>query len=112
MLRSISLACLATAAALAAPGLAGATTFCVNNPAGCSGTAVSSANFESQALQGAHRNDGQPELVVVAPGAYTNSDTFVAGGDDPLELRGSGIGTTTFTSTGTANAQVIRTNNV
>lgn len=107
-----SLVGLTVAAALALPGVAGATTFCVNGPAGCDGTAVFGADLESKALQGAHRDDGAADLVVLAAGTYTNADTIEAVGDDPLEIRGAGKGSSVLTSGASSNIMVLRLNTV
>jgi hypothetical protein len=93
----------AIALALAIPASAGATTFCVGQPAGCVGIAVPANQLETGALQASQLNNGQPDLIVIGPGTYVDSDTFTLGaGTDALEIRGSGKDATKLTSTGVA----------
>jgi PASTA domain len=91
------------ACALAIPTSAGATTFCVGQPAGCSGVALTASQLETEALHSSQLNNGQPDLIVLGPGVYVDSDSFTLGaGTDALEIRGSGEDATVLTSTGVA----------
>jgi hypothetical protein len=78
--------------ALVAP--AGATTFCVPgfDPERCpdDGQNVAQADLET-ALQ-SDATDGEPDELVVAPGTYTDADTFSPSGSDPLTVEGAGAG--------------------
>ena len=78
------------AGALAVPSTAGATTFCVESPAGCSGTDLTGLEAESQGLTGAHRSDGDPDLVWFAVGVFADTATWQPAGSDGLVVRGSG----------------------
>ncbi|HSI81981.1 MAG TPA: choice-of-anchor Q domain-containing protein, partial [Solirubrobacterales bacterium] len=100
--------CLAALALLALPAAAGATTFCVPNfHAACpdNGTNVAEANLET-AMQ-ASGSDGQADEVRVAPGTYTDPDTFTPQGSDPLTVEGAGAAATELTSSSAANAYVL-----
>ncbi len=66
---TVGLACCASSAS--------ATTLCVDGPTGCSGIAVAKADLQSGALSGGAApagtfNDGQPDLIRLAPGTYTS----------------------------------------
>jgi hypothetical protein len=96
------------AIALAIPTSAGATTFCVGSPAGCSGVAVSANQLESGALHSSQLNNGVPDQIVIGPGVYVDADSFTLGaGTDPVEIRGSGPNSTVLTSTGAASGTLL-----
>ena len=96
------------ACALAIPTSAGATTFCVGQPAGCSGVAITANNLESGALHSAQLNNGVPDEIVIGPGVYVDPDSFTLGaGTDALEIRGSGPNSTVLTSTGAASGTLL-----
>ena len=98
-------------ASLALPAAASATTFCIDAPPGCGGTAINGASgdtIETQALQGVERFDAQADVVWFAAGTYTNSDSWAPSGSDALEMRGTAPGTV-LTSSSTANTFVVTT---
>ena len=106
MHRTVSLAGIAAAVALAVPGVAGATTFCVNGPAECSGFATPAHDLQNT-LQGPHRADGQADTVFIGPGTYTSPGSWRVLGKDALEIRGSGRGKTVLTSSASQNIYVL-----
>jgi hypothetical protein len=99
---------LPVAMALAIPTSAGATTFCVGSPAGCSGVAVPANQLETGALHSSLLNNGAADEIVIGPGEYVDADSFTLGaGTDPLEIRGAGPDSTVLTSTGAASGTLL-----
>ena len=92
-----------------------ATTFCVPtfDPARCpnDGLNVAQANLET-AMQ-SDASDGEADTVVVAPGTYTDPDSFETAGTDALTIEGAGAGgaadptATRLTTSSTANIYVV-----
>jgi hypothetical protein len=88
--------------ALAAPSLASASTYCVNEPAcvkaggieeGTDGTALQSA-FTAAA---GHANSGGPDRVLIGAGRYTRTGGLEYSGDEVI-VKGAGEGVTTITA--------------
>jgi hypothetical protein len=87
-----SVVALATAAALAAPGLASASTYCVGNPGGtCDVSKPASASGLEQALYDAQSSAGVPDVVRIGPGTYTGSFAYYS--TNEVDIQGSGAST-------------------
>ena len=87
------------AAALVLPASAGATTFCVGEPAGCSGLDLSAGQLDSGAMHSSLLSNGAPDEIVLGAGTFSDPQGFSLGGIDPVEIRGAGRDATVLTST-------------
>ena len=118
LLRHLPPAVVAPIVALAAmltAAPAQATTFCVPtfDPARCpnDGLNVAQANLET-AMQ-SDASDGEADTVVVAPGTYTDPESFDTAGSDALTIEGAGAGgaadptATRLTTSSTGNIYVV-----
>jgi hypothetical protein len=106
-MRQLAIA-LGTAAALAFPGAATATTFCVPTfHAACpdNGTNVAQPNVET-AMQ-SNSTDGVADRVVIDAGTFTDTGSFQTAGTDALEVVGAGRGKTFLTSSASGNIYVV-----
>jgi len=109
-----AIAAIALCAVLAAAS-ARATTFCVPafDPERCpdNGSNVAQADLET-AMQ-SEAADGEADTVIVAPGTYSDPDTFEPTGADPLTIEGAGAGeagdpqATRLTTESSANVYVV-----
>jgi hypothetical protein len=96
------------AVALVLPAGAGATTFCVAQPAGCNGVALSAGQLESGAMKSPLLANGVADEIVIGPGTFVDPDSFtLTPGTDPVEIRGSGPDATVLTSTSTVAAVLL-----
>ena len=94
---------------------AGATTFCVPgfDPVRCPDNGENVAQADPEVAMQSDAGDGIPDIVIVAPGTYTDSDTFSPAGSDPLTVEGAGAGTaadpeaTRLTSSASGNQFVL-----
>jgi hypothetical protein len=90
-MRIIAVIALSAAAALAAPALASASTYCVGNLGGaCDVPKPATAGGLQQAL-GEAQNSGGPDLVRIGPGTYTGNFTYASLSE--VDLQGSGSAT-------------------
>jgi hypothetical protein len=88
-MKIVTVIALSVAAALAAPALASASTYCVGSPSGgtCDVSNPGTAAGLQQALWGAEGSP-PPDVVRIGPGTYTGN--FVYGSASEVDVRGSG----------------------
>lgn len=88
-MKIVTVIALSAAAALAAPALASASTYCVGAPSGttCDVSSPGTAAGLQQALWGAE-GSAPPDVVRIGPGTYTGN--FVYGSASEVDVRGSG----------------------
>lgn len=91
-MKIVTVIALSAVAALAAPALASANTYCVGNPGGaCDVSKPATGAGLQQALTEAQNSSGVPDLVRIGAGIYTGNFTYSS--TNELDVQGSGAAT-------------------
>jgi hypothetical protein len=96
-LRSTIVAVAALGTCLAAPGAAQATDYCVSAPA-CVAAGGVNKGSDLQGALGAAQSNGGADVVRIGPGTFKGEFFYTAPADNPVDIRGAGVGKTLLTA--------------